>query len=212
MQVKKRVVAWCALLLTGLCGGLLGALFHLSLDVSTRARQSFRPLLFALPLAGLLIVGLYRLLRVPFSTGTHQVLSAVRGEKPIAPALAPAIFGGAVLTHLCGGSAGREGAALQLGGSLGSALSRLFRLPSAWGSLAATAGMSAVFSALFGTPFAAAFFCAEVLCVRRFSLPGLVAGLVGALPAAGVARLLGVAPVRYQIPTLPGLSPQSVWC
>lgn len=84
-------------------------------------------LLYLLPLGGIVIVGLYRLLKDENDTGTNLVLSAIHSNEEIPLRMAPLIFISTVITHLFGGSAGREGAALQIGGSIGGALGRLFR-------------------------------------------------------------------------------------
>ncbi|MDO5602889.1 MAG: chloride channel protein, partial [Oscillospiraceae bacterium] len=113
------------------------------------------------------------------------------------------IFCGTLLTHLFGGSSGREGAALQIGGSIGGFLSRCFHLDDRDLRILTMCGMSAVFSALFGTPLTAAVFSMEVVSVGVVYYVALMPALVSALIAFGVAGLFGIAPTRFSIPALP---------
>ena len=102
----------------GLLCGFLGTLFHLAVEHATELRAAQPWLLFLLPVAGLLITALYKVTKCE-GVGTNNVIRAVQSGEPVSILLVPAIFLGTVLTHLCGGSAGREGAALQMGGSIG---------------------------------------------------------------------------------------------
>ena len=132
-----------------LCG-FLGTLFHLAVEHATELRAAQPWLLFLLPVAGLLITALYKVTKCE-GVGTNNVIRAVQSGEPVSILLVPAIFLGTVLTHLCGGSAGREGAALQMGGSIGWNLGTLLRLKDHDRRTATISGMAAFFSALFGT-------------------------------------------------------------
>ena len=145
----------------GLLCGFLGTLFHLAVEHATELRAAQPWLLFLLPVAGLLITALYKVTKCE-GVGTNNVLRAVQSGEPVSILLVPAIFLGTVLTHLCGGSAGREGAALQMGGSIGWNLGTLLRLKDHDRRTATISGMAAFFSALFGTPLAAACFAMMV--------------------------------------------------
>jgi H+/Cl- antiporter ClcA len=112
-------------------------------------------------------------------------------ERRVSSLLAPAIFGGTVLTHLAGGSAGKEGAALQLGGSIAAFLSKVFRLNEEDQHLLVCAGMGAFFSALFGTPLGAFLFVLEVLHIGRQCLKSALPALLSSLVAFGIAGLCG---------------------
>ena len=103
---------------TGVVCGALGTAFYLAVEIVTGWRAQQFWLLWLLPVAGVVIVALYKLLGCQ-GMGTNDVLRAVQDGTAVTPWLVPAIFFGTVLTHLCGGSAGREGAALQMGGSIG---------------------------------------------------------------------------------------------
>ena len=115
----KALGRWLALAgLTGLACGLAGAAFTWTVGWSTALRGAHPWLLFCMPLAGLVIVWAYRAAGMENDSGTNQIIASVRGGERPPVRLAPLIFLGSVLTHLTGGSAGREGAALQIGGSL----------------------------------------------------------------------------------------------
>ncbi len=195
----RAFVRWLVLAtLIGVLCGLLGAVFHIALEHVTELRGERPWLLYALPLAGLAIVALYRLLRVE-GQGTNDVFIQVYQGGDISIRLVPAIFIGTILTHLCGGSAGREGAALQMGGTLGYHLGRLCRLDEKELRIATTAGMAAFFSALFGTPLAAAVFAIAVVSVDAFYHAALFPALTAALEAYGISLLMGIAPAQFQI-------------
>ena len=117
-------------LLVGGLGGFVGALFAKSVAWATAMRGANPWLLYLLPVGGLAIVGVYKLCRVS-GVGTNEVFEGVRSNKGVSILLAPAIFLGTTITHLLGGSAGREGAALQIGGSVATFFGKLFRLNSA---------------------------------------------------------------------------------
>lgn len=111
---------------TGLVCGAVGTAFHLAVEHVTEWRAEHTWLLWLLPVAGLAIVALYKVTGCE-GMGTNTVIRAVHSGESVSPLLVPAIFFGTVLTHLCGGSAGREGAALQMGGSIGYNIAKLFR-------------------------------------------------------------------------------------
>ena len=114
--------------LMGFIGGLLGAGFHHVLHFVTHVRSEHMWLIFLLPVGGILTVLIYRVLKMQGNKGTNEIIDATLDGHPVSPAVAPAIFLATATTHLFGGSAGREGAALQLGGSTASMLAKLFRL------------------------------------------------------------------------------------
>lgn len=182
----------------GVSCGLVGTAFHVAVEVATELRGEHPWLLYGLPLAGLAIVGLYKLLGTE-GQGTNDIFNEVHAGGTISILLVPAIFLGTVLTHLCGGSAGREGAALQMGGSLGYRAGRLLGFDERDLRVATTTGMAAFFTALFGTPLAAAIFSIAVVSVDAFYHAAFFPALIGALEAYGVSRLFGVAPTHFTV-------------
>ena len=188
----------------GLLCGFLGTLFHLAVEHATELRAAQPWLLFLLPVAGLLITALYKVTKCE-GVGTNNVIRAVQSGEPVSILLVPAIFLGTVLTHLCGGSAGREGAALQMGGSIGWNLGALLRLKDHDRRTATISGMAAFFSALFGTPLAAACFAMMVEDVGLTFTAAFVPAFTSALIAYGCSLAFGIAPTHFAL-TAPELN------
>ena len=191
---------------TGLICGLVGTLFHLSVERVTELRADQPWLLFLLPAAGLLITALYKATKCE-GVGTNNVIRAVQSGEPVSILLVPAIFFGTVLTHLCGGSAGREGAALQMGGSIGWNVGTLLHLKDHDRRTATISGMAAFFSALFGTPLTAALFAMMVEDVGLTFTSAFVPAFTSALIAYGCSLAFGIAPTHFAL-TAPELT---VW-
>ena len=177
---------------TGLLVGAVAAAFPLGIDWGAELRGEHPWILYFLPLGGIAIVLLYRLSGMEKDQGTNLVLTAVREAEPMRLRTAPLIFVATILTHLVGGSAGREGAALQLGGSLGAWLGRVVHLDAKDRRVMVMCGMSAAFSALFGTPLTAMLFSMEVVSVGVMYYAALVPCTVSALTAFQVAQAMGL--------------------
>ncbi len=209
--IKRSLIVFVKwMLLAALAGvliGMAGTGFLYCVNAVTSVRQNHAWLVWLLPVSGLLIVFLYRICGVEKSQGTNLVLLAVRSPEPLPFKMAPMIFVSTVLTHLCGGSAGREGAALQMGGSLGFSVGRLFRLDEKDMHIMTMCGMSAAFSAVFGAPVAAAVFSMEVVSVGIMYYAALVPCTVAALVATAVARQFGEVPEAYYLTEIPALLP-----
>ena len=211
-QYVKTFLKWTLLgLLMGAIGGLLGAVFHHALHFVTHLRGEHTWLIFLLPVAGIATVALYRLLKMQGNRGTNEIIDATLNGHPVSPAVAPAIFCATALTHLFGGSAGREGAALQLGGSAASMLARLFRLGENGRKVMVMAGMSAVFAGLFGTPLTAALFCMEFESVGTLFTPALLPCYLAAFTASRVSGLLGVHAETYLLDTVYAITLGNIW-
>ena len=184
--------------LIGGMAGLAGSAFHMGVDVATRFRLEHSWISFLLPLFGLLIVFLYRALQVE-DHGTNNVIREVQSGEGLSLKLFPAIFLSTILTHLGGGSVGREGAALQMGGSLGYTVGLRLRLDDRDIRTATMAGMAAFFAALFGTPLAATVFAMGVISVGLLYHAAMIPCLISSLTAYGISLLLGVAPARFSV-------------
>ena len=179
-------------LLMGGIGGVLGAVFHHALHFVTHVRSENPWLIFLLPLGGLLTVGIYRIFKMRNNRGTNEIIDAILNNVPVNPMVAPVIFLSTSLTHLLGGSAGREGAALQLGGSVASRLAKLLRLKENERTVMIMAGMSAVFAGLFGTPLTATLFCMEFESVGTLFTPALLPCYLAAFMASRVSAAMDV--------------------
>ncbi|RYU74765.1 chloride channel protein, partial [Hymenobacter persicinus] len=208
------VLRW--LLLSGLVGVLAGsasALFLVSLDWVTRWRELHAWALLLLPAAGLVIGLAYHYFGREAGRGNNLILDEIHAPRtPVPLRLVPLVLGGTLLTHLFGGSAGREGTAVQMGGALADQLTRWLRLRPRDRRLLLIAGMSGGFASVFGTPLAGAMFGLEVLLLGSIRYDALLPAFLAATSADFVTRAWGVGHTAYpQLAALP-LTPQSVGC
>lgn len=193
-------------LILGSTIGLIGTLFHYAIHYATQFRENHSYILFGLPFAGIGIVFLYHLAKMHHDPGTNMVLLSIRSTQPITFKMAPLIFVSTVITHLFGGSSGREGAALQLGGSCGYQLGKWLKLDEKDLTIITMCGMSAAFAALFRTPLAAAIFAMEVVSVGVMYYAALVPCTLAAIIGSCISGALKVPPTYFQIIDLPTLS------
>ena len=196
--------------ITGSAGGLIGTLFHVSVEKVTEYRLENNWVLYFLPIGGIIIAFLYKSFKMSDSTGTNQIIDSIRSDQQVPVRLAPLIFISTVITHLFGGSAGREGAALQIGGSIGSFVGNIFKLDEKDKHIIVLCGMSGVFSALFGTPLTATFFAMEVISIGVIYYSSMVACLVSSTVAYGISLYYGVEPVHYHLNYIPEISIKTV--
>lgn len=192
--------------ITGVICGLTGIAFHVCIDWATATRHANEWLLYLLPFSGLLIVGSYHLAKLHHDPGTNLVLASIQAKGHIPTRMAPLIFISSVITHLFGGSSGREGAALQIGGSLGEALGRLFGLKNTDINIIVICGMSSVFAALFGTPVAAVVFSMEVISIGVIHYSAFVPSIVSASVAYRITQKLHISDNLYPIISAPEFS------
>lgn len=198
---------WIVLsVLVGLCVGVVGAEFHHAVEWATETRMTHPWLLYLLPVAGLMIVWIYHLLDMDNDRGTEYILASVRDASQLKLRQVPLIFVSTVLTHLCGGSAGREGAALQIGGGIGSFLGQVTKLDDKDKRIITMSGMAAGFSALFGTPLTAAVFAMEVESVGILYYAAIVPCFTSALLAQIVAGFLGAGGTSFTVLNAPDLT------
>jgi len=194
----KALIRWFLIsLIVGAIGGTVGSVFHLLIDYVTEVRLNNRWVVFLLPLGGLLITYLYRLFKKEGKIDTNRVILSIREEQNIPLIMVPLIFVSTVITHFLGGSAGREGAALQLGGGIGYNIGRLIKLNGKDMHIIIRCGMAAVFAALFGTPLTAAIFALEVIRVGIFNYAGLLPCIISAVTGFGISGIFGIKPVRF---------------
>lgn len=191
---------------SGLIIGGISTLFCFCLKVVTGARAAYPWILFFLPVGGVVIVFLYKALHDENDTGTNLVISAIHSEERVPLRMAPSIFFSTLITQLVGGSAGREGAALQLGGSIGGNLGKLFRLDEKDQHVMIMCGMSAAFASIFGTPLAAAVFSMEVVSVGIMHYSALLPSVIAALIAHGVSVYFGFPGEKLALSGFPAFS------
>ena len=188
--------------------GSLCALFLWALDRATETRFEYPALLFGLPVAGFLIALVYHWIGRSAEGGNNLIVDQIHEPGAGVPLrMAPLILVSTVVTHLFGGSAGREGTAVQLGGSLASAVGKALRLEAFEVRLMLMAGIAAGFGAVFGTPIAGAVFALEVLTVGRIQYEALIPCLIAAVTGDWVCQLWGIHHVQYHIAFLSDGSP-----
>lgn len=186
-------------ILVGGVVGLVGAAFAYSISFATGFRTAHPWILYCLPVLGLVIVWIYNRANMREHPGTNMILQSVRGDKNVPFVIAPVIFVSSFLTHLGGGSAGREGAALQIGGGVAQQIGRWLKADENAMEIFSMCGMSACFSSLFGTPAAATVFAMEVVSVGIMQYSALIPCAVAALVADCIARLLHVHHMSFSI-------------
>ena len=195
----------------GVIVGVVGVAFHHGIDWTTELRIHTPRIVWLLPAGGVSIVLIYRICKLEQDRGTNLVLVAVREAEPMKLRTAPLIFLSTIITHLVGGSAGREGAALQLGGSLAAYIGRKIHLDAKDSRIMVMCGMSAAFSALFGTPLTASLFAMEVVSVGVMYYAALVPCVTAALVALQVARVCGLhGEVGYEVGQAAALEPMTM--
>ena len=190
---------------TGLIVGAVSSFFADSLKKVTSLRGIYPQIFLLLPVSGLLIVFLYQKIGKE-DGGTNQVLSTIRSQDDVPFRSAPLIFISTILTHVTGGSAGREGAAIQLGGSIGNQLGRWLKLDEEDTHVMIMCGMSAAFSAVFGTPMAAAVFSMEVISVGIMYYAALLPCVIASIIAARFATGFGINPETFHVVNIPELT------
>jgi len=207
-QYIKTFLKWFILsVVVGAFGGAAGVLFHFAVDYVTEFRGEHSFMIYFLPVGGLMIAALYRLFSSRGRIDTNRVMEAVRGDRNIPFVMVPLIFISTVITHLFGGSAGREGAALQIGGGIGYNFGKLLKLDSDSVHIITMAGMSSVFAALFGTPVTAAVFALEVVKVGVLNYTGFLACVTASATAFYISVVSGVSPIRFDNVLIPSLTP-----
>lgn len=204
LAVAKWVAFAC---ITGAVIGPVGALFCFLMNKVTEIRMGFPIFLYMLPFGAILIQYTYSVFKkrnVTYSaTGTNLVLSAIQSKDEIPLRMAPLIFVSTVFSHLAGASVGREGAALQMGGSIGNAIGRLFRLDEQDKHTIIMCGMSAAFSAVFGTPLTAAVFSMEVVSVGIMHYAALLPCVISSFVARAIAGYFGFGNLTFSLPDVP---------
>ena len=204
----KTLIKWLVIgTVVGLIVGTVSSLFGHALVFVNDFRARNPLIVLALPIAGLLIVFLYRFFKDADDKGTNMVITSIQSSTDIPFRMMPLIFVSTVITHLCGGSAGREGAALQIGGSIANRLGKVIKLNEDDRHVIIMCGMSAGFSALFGTPMAAAVFSMEVVRVGVMHYAALVPCVTGALIGHFVAQFFKVPPEVFPVTGIPAMDP-----
>ena len=202
----KAMIKWLVLAsVVGVVVGTVASVFGHILVAVNHFRAAHPMIILGLPFGGLLIVFLYRFFKGTDDKGTNMVIASIHSSTGIPLRMAPLIFVSTVITHLFGGSAGREGAAIQLGGSIANRMGKWIRLNANDQHIIIMCGMSAGFSALFGTPLAATIFSLEVISVGIMHYSALVPCVTASMIAHFVAELLRVPPEVFPVAAIPAM-------
>ena len=204
----KTFIKWLFLsVIMGVVCGIAGTAFHYSVDFATTKRTLYPNLIFLLPIAGIIIVFLYRHCGMNEDRGTNAVINSACTAETVPPQMGLLIFISTFLTHLFGGSAGREGAALQIGGSIAAVFNKLFHFTEEDKRILVMCGMSGLFSALFNTPITAAVFSLEAIKVGNIYYGALIPCLMSSAVAFIFSHYFNIKPVTYHIADLPSITP-----
>jgi H+/Cl- antiporter ClcA len=211
-RAKKHagtLLEWLVLgVLVGVACGVASAIFLFALDYATRFRDGHESIVYALPVAGLVVGALYDRFGKSIKGGNNLVIDTVHEDSPQIPLrMGPMVLAGTVLTHLFGGSAGREGTAVQMGASLADLIAHRWKAQKETRRRLLAAGIAGGFGSVFGTPIAGAVFGLEVVSVGRMEYDALFPALVAALVGDLVTRALGVVHTAYPAPAALELTP-----
>ncbi len=198
-------------LVVGVAVGAASAFFLISLKWCTDYRQANTIIIWALPVAGFLIGVMYHYWGKSVVRGNNQLLDEYHNPEKVIPfKMAPWVLIGTLGTHLFGGSAGREGTAVQIGGAIADQLSRFVKIDSLDRKILLTMGISAGFAAVFGTPLAGAVFALEVLIIGRARYEAIVPSILVAVIADVACQFFGGTHTHYVVEQVPKMNLQNV--
>jgi H+/Cl- antiporter ClcA len=210
--VLVYVIKWLSLsIIVGILAGTASAFFLVSLDWVTNLREINPYLIAFLPLGGLIIGLAYHYWGTDISKGNNQLLEEFHSPKQLIPLkMAPMVLFGTLITHLFGGSAGREGTAVQMGAAISDQFSHLFKLKTHDRQILIIIGISAGFASVFGTPIAGAIFALEVLILKKFRYDAILPSLFAALIADYTCTAWNVSHTQYSIVSVPEMGFENI--
>lgn len=206
VQGLKQLLLWILLALpVAVTTGAACAFFLWALDRVTELHWQHPHLLWFLPVAGLAVGMCYHHLGRGSEKGNNLLIDEIHqpgGGVPLR--MAPLVLLGTLMTHLFGGSAGREGTAVQMGGSLAGAVARLFKVAAVNQRIMLMCGIAAGFGAVFGTPLTGAIFAMEVLVIGRLQHDALIPVLAASVIGDATCTAFGIHHTVYHLEVMPG--------
>ena len=211
MNLKKTFLLtfkWILVcVLTGIFSGSASAFFLVALEWVTQFRENHTWIIWFLPIGGLCIGLMYHYYGQEVVKGNNLLLEEYeKPRKTIPLKMAPLVLIGTLITHLVGGSAGREGTAVQMGGAIADQFKELFKLNNADRKTLIILGISAGFASIFGTPLAGALFALEVLYFSKINFKSIVLSFLVAYVAYFTVEFWQVKHTHYNIPVVPTIS------
>ncbi|WP_264523351.1 voltage-gated chloride channel family protein [Flavobacterium sp. N502536] len=193
--------------LIGILSGSASAFFLVALEWVTQFRIQHDWLIWLLPFGGLLVGLSYHYWGESVVKGNNLLLEEYENPKKVIPfKMAPLVLLGTLLTHLFGGSAGREGTAVQMGGAIADQFTKLFKLDNGERRILIILGISAGFASVFGTPLAGAIFALEVLYFSKINFKSILLSFLTAYAAYFTVEFWQVKHTHYSIPLVPEIS------
>ncbi|MEO8238243.1 MAG: voltage-gated chloride channel family protein [Flavobacterium sp.] len=207
-EILPTIFKWILIcILTGILSGSASAFFLVSLEWVTQFRIHHDWIIWLLPIGGLLIGLSYYYFGESVVKGNNLLLEEYENPKKVIPfKMAPLVLSGTLLTHLFGGSAGREGTAVQMGGAIANQFTKNFNLDNSERKILIILGISAGFASVFGTPLAGAIFALEVLYFSKINLKSIVLSFLTAYAAYFTVEFWQVKHTHYSIPHVPEIN------
>lgn len=205
-------IKWVLLcIIIGVLTGAASAFFLISLDVVGQYRETHQWIIYSLPVIGFAIGVMYYYYGGAASKGNNLLLEQHQSPKTtISFKMAPLVYIGTILTHLAGGSAGREGTAVQMGGAIADQFTKMFKCNSDERKTILIIGISAGFAAVFGTPIAGAIFALEIMLFKNIKVANVVPSFVAAYIAHYTCLAIGVQHTKYIIKEIPSIHTISI--
>ncbi len=202
-----NIIKWTVIcVISGVLIGAAAALFLSSLDFVTNWRENHLWIIYTLPVIGFLIGAMYYYLGGDTKKGNNLLLEEHNDPQTKIPfKMAPLVYIGTILTHLAGGSAGREGTAVQMGGAIADQFTALFKLNDKQRKTILIIGISAGFAAVFGTPIAGAIFALEIMLFKNIRIADIIPSFAAAFIAHYTCLYLGIHHTSYSIPLVPSM-------